>query len=631
MAKSFSSTGFDQVIRFLDGKKKKTLGEMKLRRIADRYNISSSTSKAGLGGINKGSVLHKDFSSKHPDHEHDKYYKPTLFKIYNPENREMKTISEVLASHLMNLANYEFHDKEVSKVFFSQDKEGIPRVGVRFYSGYKSLAKIVAGRESIESIDCGRALAQSIWIGDIDGHDNNLGILHDPDFPRVGAKDHAVRIDFDWAFQSKVQEISVWAALNHDLYPTFYTSLNKESFLAELERLSEMDYQTSAQFEELLDNVCIQYNAHCSDIYKMSLGKEAEIRRAIRENMSANCIQMKFLSQIVKINVILSKEGEISSIDEEQIMSSVQKIDELNLAYPAMSEQYMFNLGNIFGFAELDESKRDKLYELLNAKGNTELVRTLELGANRAKVFKSMNNHNLPSVYDAIVKTENEEFFNVLKNNPIYTERFPDLRAWKERDELRNKIKQLEFDLRKGIKEITIEDLDQIKKFISESSASKELDEFADRFLSPKVIDKIIRFAAGKNDFDTIKIMLASSSYSITAEALSSIRNLLYRINQDTYIPWERELHEKLLKHYIEKKDYTIATKLYDLGNPTLDSLSTEEKRSFIEEYKKIKGKELEGHSDKFTRAENTAHKIAKKSSIVSKSSSGAGKEVGYH
>jgi len=91
-----------------------------------------------LKGTNRAVLTKKGPKTNHLDPD-DIYYCPTLFKIYEPEDRAHVSIREVLANYLYYLANSHVETREPTKTFLAKGEDGISQVGVRFHKDLTSL------------------------------------------------------------------------------------------------------------------------------------------------------------------------------------------------------------------------------------------------------------------------------------------------------------------------------------------------------------------------------------------------------------------------------------------------------------------------------------------------------------
>jgi len=324
----------------------------------DRYEVIGSKADSE-DGTAAGELARKKPSSK--DHAADsRYYATTMLKINDGIGNHLikKNIQEVVAAHLLNLAGWDEvtdTNPNFSKVFFGKGPDAGLRVGVRFHPDFRSLADIQKTSSALEGIDCGKALAQTFWIGDTDGHSGNIGV--------VGDSKTALRIDLDGAFsKTPLSEIIETGSINEeDTYPTFRDSLSQESFATELDRLGNMDYSLPGSgLTQIIDTVIASYKEHSPS--PLSPAVEEEIRQNIASVIKTNSDQMKFLAEMAKINVILKKDTDLTIDDRTKIMEASSKIKEIKESFKARGEALPRlvdqNMGDIFALANTSISKK---------------------------------------------------------------------------------------------------------------------------------------------------------------------------------------------------------------------------------------------------------------------------------
>ena len=330
-----------------------------------RYTVIASKSDLG-GGTASGEIAVKKGSAKSHAPE-SPYHSPTMFKINEGEGnvRIQKDIQEVVAAHLLNLANWDStidDNPNFSKVFFGTGPDNLVRVGVRFHKDFKGLADIQNEGEKLDDIDCGKALAQTFWIGDNDGHNGNMGL--------IGDSKVAVRIDLDGAFSmAPLSSIIETGEENVDeTYSTFRDSLSRESFATELERLGNIDFASpGGELEKLVSTIIASYKEHPAATLEPAL--EEKIRRNITDVIKRNSDQMKFLAQVAKINVILKKDGELTIDDRTKIIDASNQINILSRRFTedagALPRKVYENLGDIFALANTDLAKKHQALAII--------------------------------------------------------------------------------------------------------------------------------------------------------------------------------------------------------------------------------------------------------------------------
>jgi hypothetical protein len=376
---SFPEAAFGEVVRFIKGKHRTGEEDLpKVRATAEHYQILASKDE----GVNDGVIVKKIPKTSHESRgDHDAshpYYRETLVKKYLKDftvsdsgslapdsfgNIE-RSIQELIALHMINLANHGF--VESSKAMIINNGEELPEIAVRFHKDFKTIESLQKHEpEKLTQIDAGAALAQSFWIGDRDGHQGNLGI--------VGDSTRAIRIDFDLAFNSRIKDIINDAEEEPSNFPFFVESLSCKSFADELEKLSNMDYHNSPQFTKLIDIVFASYQAH-SGIPIEEEDKDF-IKTNISESLQANSIQMKFLAQIAKINVLLKETSALNESHIEQIRACADRLATLKDENPTFAKSALRNVGTIFRIANVELAKKREVVAMVSDPGIQKALR----------------------------------------------------------------------------------------------------------------------------------------------------------------------------------------------------------------------------------------------------------------
>jgi hypothetical protein len=379
---AFPKEAFQEVVRFIKGKHRTSEEDLpKVRTTEGHYE----TLGVKDGGVNDGIRVRKTAKASHADRDDrdasHPYYRETIVKKYlsgftvsdsgsfvidDLSNIE-RSIQELTALHMINLANYGL--VEPSKAMIISNGGELPETAVRFHKDFQTIESLQRHNpEKLAQIDAGAALAQSFWIGDIDGHSKNLGT--------IGDSTRATRIDFDLAFSSKIGDIINFAATEERTdYPLFADSLSRKSFAEELEKLSNMDYQDSPQFAKLLDIVFASYEAHLG--HPIDDKDKKHITTKITDSLKQNGIEMKFLAQIAKINVILKENPELNESHIEQIKTCTDRLATLRDEYPASARSALRNVGNIFGIANIESERKRQVIDMV---ADPEIQKTLRDG-----------------------------------------------------------------------------------------------------------------------------------------------------------------------------------------------------------------------------------------------------------
>ena len=355
--KEFSAEAMKHSIATIYGKKAIEFRGAKLpktRRI-DRHYEKGMSKQEALGGARVGVLTKKNLKASHSDPE-DIYYRPTLFKHYPRKKIADTSIREILATHLYNLANSNIPGQEATKTFLARGSNSNPQVGVRFHKNFETLQSLLEKGFNPDDLDAGRAFAQSFWLGDPDGHFENLGAMSDFNI--------AVRIDFDLALKSSIGNIIEGVLTYPEIYPSFIASLYRESFVEEMLRLSSMSYHKSPQFSALLDSIFEMYNAHSSA--PLDETQKGVIKSSILANTEQNCIEMKFLAETAKLNVIIKKEGLLSEEGILAAQTAAEKLLELEALYPKQADDALFNALKIFNMGKINEVKSREIISIIS-------------------------------------------------------------------------------------------------------------------------------------------------------------------------------------------------------------------------------------------------------------------------
>jgi hypothetical protein len=331
-----------------------------------------------------------------PDKPGELYYGTTLFKFHPYEDWEAN-LRELIGSILVYLADAKYHPGLILKSFLVRYSEGVVAYAVRFFPGFTKLADLLDDSGSLPegvNIDCGAAIAQSLWIGDIDPHAGNIGTLPDSIYAR--------RIDFDWAFRKKIVEILNFFALKqaHPHCAHFISSLGLKSFADEAVRLGEMQYHKSSQFCNFLEDIIKYYQMFDSTKRPEKIRKKLlEIQQIFRNNS----IELRFIGIMAELNNI------VASLTEDSDAETIKHVCCIKLdAFLAMTDEYkeraphitasaLQNSFTLFGCVNIhNETQRKLFYQYIRdiythrPDYAEPLIHGFELGVNRAEVLRAI-------------------------------------------------------------------------------------------------------------------------------------------------------------------------------------------------------------------------------------------------
>jgi hypothetical protein len=320
----------------------------------------------------------------------DSYKNTTMIKkLRNPQ----KALREIIGGALVTAASLSSreHDQEISKLFFTSAAKGDIAVGVRFLSGFKGVNKM--SPDELSRVDAGPAVAQSFWVCDSDGHSQNLGVVKD--------SNTAVRIDFDCSFDSMgsfesiVQRSMTQGSFNprtgafDSYFPLFISSMSSLSCAEEMERLANMDYANSPQFNSLLTNVVATFKK----VEKFRIESEGPFIFDIKHKLASNSLRMKFAAEFIKINYILKNSAEVFlEKDLLLIKESLKKLESL-MVVGAENLRAIDDASVIFGIAATNPRSvnHEKLLDFLKT-SQPYMADIFMKGLNKATILNHAKN-----------------------------------------------------------------------------------------------------------------------------------------------------------------------------------------------------------------------------------------------